>query len=90
MQGINVLEVVLFVFHGLLGGILWLFVNWQWSRKPVLQHTIVSAISGYVYWLLHSEYNFPNSVMTVVSGYFSVDFVKHVFEFFGKVRNGGR
>ena len=78
------IEISMFVFHGLLGGVLWLFMNWVWTKKAIAQHTIVSAIAGYFYWLLHSEYNFPNSVMTIVSGYFSVDFMKHVFDFFGR------
>jgi len=88
MQNLNYVEIGLFVFHGLLGGFLWLFANWQWTKKAIAQHTIVSAIAGYLYWLLHSEYNFPNSVMTIMSGYFSVDFVKQVAEFFGKKARG--
>lgn len=79
-----VTEVIIFIFHGFLGGVLWLLVNWQWSKRSIVQHTIVSAISGYIYWLLHSEYNFPNSMMAIVTGYFSVDFIKHVFDFLGK------
>jgi len=80
-------DVVLFVFHGLLGGILWLFIHWEWTKKAIAQHTVVSAIAGYLYCLLHSEYNFPNSVMTIVSGYFSTDFIKSVFEFLWKKRS---
>jgi len=84
------LEIFLFVFHGFLGGVLWLFIHWKWTKKSIVQHTIVSAMAGYLYWLLHSEYNFPNSVMTIIAGYFSVDFFKEVFEFFGKRRNGAK
>lgn len=73
-------EMSLFIVHGLLGGILWLFIHWVWTKKAIAQHTVVSAISGYLYWCLHSEYNFPNSVMAIVSGYFSVDFVKQIME----------
>jgi len=76
-------ERLIFVFHGFLGGILWLFMNWQWTRKAIAQHTIVSAIAGYLYYLLHMEYNFPNGVMTIVSGYTCVDFIKHIVDFFG-------
>jgi len=76
-------EIVLFTAHGFLGGLLWLFVNWQWSKKAIAQHTIVSALAGYVYWLLYSEYDFPNRVMAIVVGYCSVDFVKQIISFFG-------
>ena len=82
MQGV----VALFIIHGLLGGILWLLIHWQWTKKAVVQHTIVSAIAGYLYWLLHSEFNFPNSLMSVISGYFGVDFIKQIVEFFGKAK----
>jgi len=75
-------DAILFSFHGFLGGVLWLFVKWRWRKKEVAQHTIVSAIAGYIYYLLHSEYNFPNSVIAVVVGYFSVDFVRNIFEKF--------
>jgi len=81
-------EIGLFTAHGLLGGILWLFVNWQWTKKAIAQHTIVSAISGYLYWCLYSEYNFPNTIMAIVCGYFSVDFVKQIMESFGKKARG--
>jgi len=77
-------DVVLFIFHGFLGGLLWLLIYWRWNKRAVVQHTIVSAIAGYLYWLLHSEYNFPNAIMTIVVGYFSVDFVKQIMRFFAK------
>lgn len=76
-------EILYFIFNGLVGGVLWLFTHWVWTRKAIAQHTIVSAIAGYLYWLLHSEYNFPNGVMSIVSGYFSVDFIKQLTTFFG-------
>jgi len=79
-------EVALFVIHGFLGGVLWLLIHWQWTKKAVVQHTIVSAIAGYIYWLLHSEYNFPNGLMSIISGYFGVDFIKQVVELFGKAK----
>lgn len=76
------IDAILFSFHGFLGGVLWLLVNWKWRKKEVAQHTIVSIIAGYIYYLLHSEYNFPNSVIAIVVGYFSVDFVRNVFKRF--------
>lgn len=76
-------DILYFVAHGFLGGVLWLLIHWKWTRKIVIQHTLVSALSGYIYYLLHSEYNFPNAVMSIVSGYFSVDFVKQIADFFG-------
>jgi len=39
-------EVLIFIFHGFLGGVLWLFMNWIWTKKAIAQHTIVSAIAG--------------------------------------------
>jgi len=76
-------EIGLFMAHGLLGGVLWLFVNWQWTKKAIAQHTIVSALAGYLYWVLYSDYNFPNRLIAIMCGYFSVDFVKQIISFFG-------
>jgi len=73
---------LLFVFHGFLGGLLWLLTKWIWTKKAVIQHTLVSALCGYLYYLLHSEYNFPNSVMAILAGYFGVDFVLSIMERF--------
>jgi len=82
-------EIGLFMAHGLLGGVLWLLVNWQWSKKAIAQHTIVSAMAGYLYWILYSDYNFPNRLIAIMCGYFSVDFVKQIVEFFGKRKKRG-
>ncbi|RKX44968.1 MAG: hypothetical protein DRP27_05335 [Thermotogae bacterium] len=79
-------EMGVFILHGFIGGVLWLFVHWQWSKKAIAQHTFVSAIAGYLYWLLHSEYNFPNGFMAIISGYASVDFIKQIVEVFGRKR----
>jgi len=83
-------QVMLFIIHGFIGGVLWLMIHWTWDVKNVTQHTIVSAISGYIYWILHYEYNFPNAFLTIVVGYFSTDFIKNLFEKLGKIIQGGK
>jgi len=84
------LEPIFFAFHGLLGGILWLLINWKWIKKAVIQHTIVSALAGYVFFLLHSSYNLPNLIGAMIFGYFSVDIIKELFERMGGVKERRR
>jgi len=79
------MDVLLFIFHGFLGGLLWLLVKWKWEKRAVIQHTIVSMICGYIYYILHQEYNLPNSVATIVAGYFSVDFIQTLMDKYHKL-----
>lgn len=77
----QITTISIFIFHGLIGGILYILINKIWrKRKEVCRRLIVSAISGYIYYLLHSSYSFPDSVMAIVFGYFSVDVIKKIFE----------
>jgi len=45
----------------------------------------IGFISGFIYSLLHSEHNFPNSVMAVVVGYFGPDLIEAILERFKRV-----
>ncbi len=61
-----------------------MLVHWKWDKKSIIQHTIVSSIAGYVYWMLHNKYACSDTFMSMIVGYFSVDFIKQVADFFGK------
>jgi len=78
------LDALYFAFMGLLGSILYIFI---WSKSfdqlksfESVRHLVVGVIVGYLYSILHSDYNFPNAVMSCVAGYFGVDFVQGLFE----------
>lgn len=50
------------------------------KRFESVRHVVVGVVVGYIYSILHSDYNFPNAIMSVVAGYFGVDFVQGLFE----------
>jgi uncharacterized membrane protein YeaQ/YmgE (transglycosylase-associated protein family) len=75
---------LLFSLHGLLGAFLATLL-WAKSYKDLysfdaVRNHVIGLIVGYVYSLLHSQYNFPNAVMSIVAGYFGKDFVEAVIE----------
>ena len=85
------LDFFLFTINGLLGGVLNVLISAeslsQLKRFRSWKLIVIGAIVGYFYCLLHSEYNFPNGVMSFVAGYFGQDFVARVL---GIVRRGRR
>jgi uncharacterized membrane protein YeaQ/YmgE (transglycosylase-associated protein family) len=73
-----------FAFMGLLGALLYILM---WSRKAEdltqydsIRHLIIGLIVGYIYSILHTDYNFPNGIMALVAGYMGPDFVQAVIE----------
>jgi len=82
------LQILLFIFHGLLGAVLAELLKAKAPKTLVkwsaAKHYFIGIISGYIYWWLHSEYNFPNAFMAIVFGYFSKDLLEKIFEMFRK------
>jgi uncharacterized membrane protein YeaQ/YmgE (transglycosylase-associated protein family) len=69
---------------GFLGALLYVLV---WSRKIEdlkdynnMRHLIIGLIVGYIYSILHSDYNFPNGIMSLVAGYMGPDFIQALIE----------
>lgn len=80
----NTDTVIYFALCGLLGAALYILV-WSKTWRDLLsytafRHLVVGALSGVFYWMLHSEYNFPNSVMATVVGYFGPDLLQGIME----------
>jgi len=74
------IEPLTFAFHGLLGAVLYILV-WKVKEKyEFLRHSIVGTVMGYFFFLLHSQYAFPNLIMATVFGYFGIDIAERVFE----------
>lgn len=83
------LMIILYVVHGILGALLNVLI---WSQKPEdlkefesLKTYIIGGIAGYIYYLLVNNYNFPDSFMSVVFGYFAKDIIDSLFERFRNV-----
>jgi len=81
------MEPLVFALHGLLGASLSVLVkaySWRYLKTwKAIRAYMLGACAGYIYWLFHSEYSFPNAVMTVVVGYFAEDFIRSLFERLG-------
>jgi hypothetical protein len=78
-----------FIFSGFLGGLLYILC---WSKTPKdlrdfnnLKRLGVGAIIGYIYFFLHSDYNFPNSIMSLIAGYMGTDFIEALTERFSPI-----
>ena len=75
-----------FIFMGFLGGVLYILIRAKRKRDlykfDSIKHLIIGAIIGYIYSILYSEYNFPNSIMCLVAGYMGADFIKALVERF--------
>jgi hypothetical protein len=75
---------LLYVIAGLLGG-LTSALMWAkgWEDLKAFDFTrsiILGAIGGYVFYLMHSEWNIPNGVVSFVFGYSFKDFVEALVE----------
>lgn len=82
-------ESIYFAFLGLVGALLYILV-WSTEWRDLysyesFRHMAIGFISGFIYSLLHSEHNFPNSVMSVVVGYFGPDLIEAILERFKRV-----
>jgi len=80
------IAILQFVFTAILGGLAYIFLwakTWDDLKDfENLRHVVLSAIAGYIYYFLHSDYNFPNSVIVFVVGYFAPDFLQGILERF--------
>jgi len=80
----DLFTILIFVFHGFLGS---LIATWLWAKNykdlysfDAVRNYVIGMLAGYLYSLLHSHYNFPNSVMSIIAGYFGKDFFEAIFE----------
>jgi hypothetical protein len=87
----NPIEVLWFIFLGLLGGITYAIINSKkWADLITFsscKRYIIGVIIGFLYNILYSEYSFPNTIMCWVSGYMGVTFIEGLLNRFLK-KNG--
>lgn len=74
------MEVALFAFMGFLGALAY---RLAWSRSfeelrgyESLRHLALGPLVGLVYYHLHTDYGFPDKVMTFVAGWAGADFLE--------------
>lgn len=73
------MEVFTFTMLGALGGLAYILVN-AGSLEEALQYVYLKrialgAIAGLAYYFLYVDYNFPDGLMAMVSGYAATDFI---------------
>ncbi len=77
---LDLIEISYFVFLGAVGAVAYILIKSdEWSdltTYDAFKRLALGVVSGYIYQLLYSNYDFPNSIMAIVSGYMSVDFIQ--------------
>jgi len=81
------LEIIIFVFNGLIGAVLreLLEDNKPINKESLIRVLIIGAISGYIYYYLHTDYSFPDNFMSIIFGYFSYDILPRLFRGFKSI-----
>jgi len=78
------LAILVFIVLGLIGGVAHVVIDaekWEDLKQfSAFKMSVIGAVCGLLYFFLHSSYDFPNSVMTFVAGYFGTDFIKGIVE----------
>lgn len=75
---------VYFTVTGFLGGLAYCLVwaeSWEQVKSfKYFRRIILGAVIGFLYNFLHSDYGFPNMVMSFVAGYMGTDFVAGIID----------
>lgn len=73
-------ELLKFIFMGLIGGFTFIMIKakgWdEFKEFTTVRRVIVGGIAGFLYYFVYSEWDFPNIVMSFVSGYMGTDFIE--------------
>ena len=84
-------SILYFMFMGFIGGFLYVITKADsfddLTSFSSLQRLVLGPCSGFLYSLLYSEYNFPNSLMAVASGWLGTDFIITIMKRFTPKEN---
>ena len=82
----EILTIAFFTFQGFLGAFISTLLksrNAQYMKSwKAIKRYITGAVVGYIFYFLHSEYNFPNAITCFVFGYAGEDIIKNLVEIF--------
>jgi len=88
IEMLDYVTVAVSVALGTAGGIAHVFIDaksWGDVKKfSSVRQIVIGAIVGGLYTFLHSDYGFPNFVMTFISGYAGIDFLEGIIDKFRK------
>ena len=76
----DLLQTLHFILMGFLGATTYVLC---WAKSPKdltsfesLRHLALGPLIGYIYSILHSNYSYPDLIMSFVAGWFGVDFIE--------------
>jgi hypothetical protein len=73
------MEILVFTVLGALGGLAYILVNTssleEATQYVYLRRIALGAIAGLAYYFLYANYNFPDGLMAMISGYAATDFI---------------
>jgi len=80
----DIVTIVTFISLGTLGGITHVIIeakSWEDLKKfSSFKRTVIGSIIGFLYMFLHTDYGFPDFVMSFVSAYAGEDFIKKLID----------
>jgi len=71
---------LLFVLNAIIGAIAYIFFWSIKDRNVIIRQLVLAGIAGYIYWYMYNTYTIPNSLISVVIGWFAPDFIEAVME----------
>ena len=78
----EIYKVLFFIAMAVLGGFTYVLIaskGWKGILTfNSIRHIIVSFIVGILYYILYSDYSYPNMVMSFVSGYMGPSFIQQL------------
>ncbi|MBA7716430.1 hypothetical protein ES703_125503 [subsurface metagenome] len=82
----QIIQILWFIVLGFAGGFVYVLMHandWEGLTKfGAFKRFILGGIIGGLYYILYSEQDFPNMIMTFVSGYMGTDFIEKLVERF--------
>jgi len=74
-------QILWFIVLGFVGGFTYILVEkaQKWEDLTTfssVKRYVLGGIVGGLYWIAYSEYNYPNMLMTFVSGYMGTSFIE--------------
>ena len=79
---IDPLTLFIFIIMAVLGGLTNVLISTNklgdLKKYRNYKKIVIAGIIGVLYYFMHSEYSFPNGVMSFVAGYMGQDFITRV------------
>ena len=78
----DIIKILFFIVMAVLGGFTYVLIASKcWKGIMTfnsIKHIIVSFIVGILYYILYSDYSYPNMVMSFISGYMGPSFIQQL------------